>query len=437
MASFKYFIRIKNPKPNNSYSIRIRLTQGKIFDCSAQSLKEIKYENWNNNKGEVKTNAVFKGKKELVDDLKNLKLHIELAENNEPDKRKIDTDWLTKQINGFYKIEKETNVDKNLLLPQFDLYIENYKSQTNRNTGTKISIETIKKQRTCYNYLKEYEEHSKTVLRFSDMNSTFVEGFIRYLNERERSIKPKKFEDFIDRGMSINTIAKQFAVLKTFLIYTIDKRISELRKDDLKDFKFAQEESDEIYLDLSEIEKINNLDLSNNTTLDNVRDYFVIASWTGLRFSDYNLLNKKNITKDNLLNIKQTKTTQSVIIPLHKNVITILEKHNYNLPKVISNQKMNDYLKTLGKMAGLNDPFVKKITIGGETKEITLEKWQMFSTHTGRRSFATNHYKLGLDTLAIMSITGHRTERSFLKYIKVTKEEQAKRIFDFWRKLDF
>ena len=412
------------------------MNQGKTFDCSAKSLKQIEFKNWNNNKGEVKSNVVFKGKKELVDDLKNLKLHIELAENNEPDKRKIDTDWLTKQIDDFYKIEKDSEVDKELLLPQFDLYIENYKSKTNIHTGKKISLETIKKQRTCYNYLKEYQEHCNTVLRFSDMDSLFVERFISYLNERERSLKPKKFEDFIDKGMSINTIAKQFAVLKTFLIYSIDKKISELRKDDLKDFKFAQEESDEIYLDLNEIEKVNSLDLSDNTTLDNVRDYFVIAAWTGLRFSDYNLLNKRNITKDNLLNIKQTKTTQSVIIPLHKNVIAILEKYNYNLPKVISNQKMNDYLKIIGRMAELNEPFVKKITIGGETKEIVLEKWQMFSTHTGRRSFATNHYKLGLDTLAIMSITGHRTERSFLKYIKVSKEEQAKRIFDFWRKLD-
>ena len=90
-------------------------------------------------------------------------------------------------------------------------------------------------------------------------------------------------------------------------------------------------------------------------------------------------------------------------------VRAILEKYGYNLPRPIANQKFNEYVKEVAKLAG-------------------LKEWQRVTAHTARRSFATNLYKRDFPTLMIMRITGHQTEKAFLTYIKVTEDENAERM---------
>ena len=68
----------------------------------------------------------------------------------------------------------------------------------------------------------------------------------------------------------------------------------------------------------------------------------------------------------------------------------------------------------------------KSITKGGTRIDLSKEKWELVSTHTARRSFATNYYLKGFPTLTIIAIIGHKTEKSFRKYIKVTQFEQIK-----------
>ena len=109
-------------------------------------------------------------------------------------------------------------------------------------------------------------------------------------------------------------------------------------------------------------------------------------------------------------------------IPLHPVVSEILEKYEYQMPDIISNQKFNDYIKEVGKLAGINDNEVITKTIGGKLTSESLPKYELISSHTGRRSFCTNMYKRGLPTLMIMSISGHKNEKSFLKYIKVRQD---------------
>jgi integrase len=102
----------------------------------------------------------------------------------------------------------------------------------------------------------------------------------------------------------------------------------------------------------------------------------------------------------------------------------IFEKYSdrpNKLPKTISNQKFNDYIKDVCKLAELNEPG----RISTRSKEILAD---LVSSHTARRSFATNYYLQGFPTIDLMKITGHRTERSFLKYIKVSKLDTAKRL---------
>lgn len=57
-----------------------------------------------------------------------------------------------------------------------------------------------------------------------------------------------------------------------------------------------------------------------------------------------------------------------------------------------------------------------------------MEKWQVISSHTARRSFATNAYLAGIPVFRIMLITGHKTEESFFRYIRIGKAENAREL---------
>jgi integrase len=197
-------------------------------------------------------------------------------------------------------------------------------------------------------------------------------------------------------------------------------------------FKSITEESENIYLDNSDLQKLYDLDLEGNSRLETVRDLFLIGCWTGCRFGDIHKINPDNI-QNGMIHLQQSKTGSKVVIPLHPVVKDILEKYEFKLPAVISNQKFNKYLKEVAKKAKLNEIFHKGITRGGIRRSTRLKKWRLVTTHAARRSFATNLYKSGFPSRSIMQITGHKTEASFLKYIKVTPEEHARMLELHWR----
>ena len=117
-----------------------------------------------------------------------------------------------------------------------------------------------------------------------------------------------------------------------------------------------------------------------------------------------------------------------VCVMLLKNIKSIINKYKTEervLPKPISNQKMNNYLKEIARLSGIEGKIIQQITNGGIDSTEIKDKWELVTTHTARRSFATNAYKSGIPSLKIMMITGHTTESSFLRYIKITGEENA------------
>jgi integrase len=163
-----------------------------------------------------------------------------------------------------------------------------------------------------------------------------------------------------------------------------------------------------------------------------VRDLLIVGCWTGVRFSDISQITPDAI-EDYIIYIKQSKTGGKVAIPVHDYVKAILDKYDGSLPPSISNQRFNEYLKEVVKKAKVKDIVHKAITKGGVTRSKSYSKWELVTTHTGRRSFATNNYLMGVPTLTIMAITGHKTESSFLKYIKVTPTEHAEKIRLIWK----
>ncbi len=171
--------------------------------------------------------------------------------------------------------------------------------------------------------------------------------------------------------------------------------------------------------------------MSKDPRLDRVLDLFLIGCYTGLRFSDYTQLRPANITYGGtILSVTTQKTRSRVAIPLNANVLAILAKYDRGdgpgvLPPAMSNQKFNAYLKELAQKAGFTTDVERTRTQGGQKSTLTASKWELVTTHTARRSFATNAFLAGVPTVSIMKITGHVSETQFMKYIKITAEQNA------------
>ncbi|GAB2564406.1 site-specific integrase [Spirosoma areae] len=228
------------------------------------------------------------------------------------------------------------------------------------------------------------------------------------------------------RGLTLNYVGTLLKDLKVMLKQAYYDGMHTNLIFQHKDFKKLVEEVDNIYLSEEDLTGLYNLDLSANARLDRVRDLFLIGCYTGLRFSDFSELRPENITHNGrILTRKTLKTSERVSIPLNPRVLFILNKYEGIPPRTITIQKMNDYLKELCRLAGLTDSVEVSRTKGGRKETRYLDKCEMVTTHTARRSFATNAFLAKVPTISIMKITGHRSEAVFLRYIKISSEQNA------------
>lgn len=200
----------------------------------------------------------------------------------------------------------------------------------------------------------------------------------------------------------------------------------------MSDFKTYQEEVDNIYLNEDEIKKIYELDLSDEPEMDSIRDLFVLGCFTGLRYSDLSNIKPGNVKKE-FLYIRQGKTMNNVVIPLNKVALSIINKYSGGIPEGIHMNEFNKHIKTIAKKAGIDEDIIQTKKKGAERVETIEKKYQLIASHTCRRSFCTNEYLKGTPPLFIMKISGHRSEKNFLKYIKVDKQVAAEKMLEFWK----
>lgn len=299
----------------------------------------------------------------------------------------------------------------------FQQFIENCDSRISpRRGGQTIDYKTKREYARTYYYIQEYEKKRKVKLNFKNINQTFFADFVSYLQSL---------------GLSTNTIWHKTVSVKAVMKAANEQDLTDNTK--YKIYKNVSEESQAIALHETELDLLAKHDFSGSARLERTRDLFLVGCWTGLRFSDFTRIREENI-KDGLITMQQQKTNEFVTIPVHPVFLRIWEKYEGKLPGNISNQKFNENLKDVCKAAGLKEPVLKSITKGGKKVTTSYEKWELVSSHTARRSFATNLYRSGFPSISIMQITGHKTESSFLKYIKVSKEEHAKMLMMHWQK---
>lgn len=421
MAQYNFYLR--EPKASKPTPIILRATfSGYKIKCKTNEV--VLPNNWDTSTMRATAN---KSNKDLNSRLNNLLVFAEDAYNFFTQFiKKVPTpsEYQSKfyELAGFNVPEQQKEPEKLTLISFIEKVIEEAKTRTNDRTGKTISVNTIKIYKQCLRLLKEFNK-SKRKIDFANIDLDFFHDFKEFL---------------LDKEYSQNTIAKHIITLKSFLNEATEREINTYFAYKSKRFRVPQVAVDTIYLDETELNALYNLKLQKEPKLERVRDLFLVGCYTGLRFSDFSQIKPENI-QDDFIEITTQKTNERVVIPIHPNVKAIMKRYEgkfpNSLPRAISNQNMNEYLKDLcKKIEALDVPMTISQTKGKFKVETSVKKYQRVSTHTARRSFATNLYKEGVSPMIIMKITGHRTEKAFLKYIRVTPKENAKLLQLHWNK---
>jgi site-specific recombinase XerD len=417
MAKVKFFIRVSAKK--DTAPIRVRFYNGKRFDTTARTRENVKLNYWNKTKGKYRKVSGFfdyTEKQKKLDDLERFIL-------NEYSKTASDSiingEWLATTIDKYYDPDKYKTTGITLF-KYIERFIANAHKRINPSTGNPVSYKMRREYEVTFEYLKLYAEKYGEP-NFEDIDLQFHANFVDLLR---------------DAGLRINTIGKKIQTLKIFLNKATEEGVNTNTMYKSRSFTIPTEEPDNFALTIEELNKIYSIDLSQRPGLERVRDLFIISCWTGVRYSDLYQINKNRID-DGILQVTQNKTLGKIWIPLHPMVEEIFEKYDYQLPKPISNQKYNKALKEIGKLAGLTSTFNITYSLHGKRVDEKARKCDKLSSHTARRTFCTIQYEMDIPTLTIMAISGHRTEKAFLKYIKVDGKGHAEKLKRIWKEKGF
>ncbi len=296
----------------------------------------------------------------------------------------------------------------------WDQFTEERETGKDKTKGGKVVGEgIIKRYKVIKKHLQDFQQYSGKTITFEAIDIQWHENLMDFL--------------FNQKEQSRNTAGKATSVFKTFMNWGLKKNIHQNTQ--YKYFTVYSEESDQVYLNMTEITTLFQLDLSDNKRLERVRDLFIVGAMTALRISDFKRLDSEHL-QDGFIRIRTQKTGQKVVIPLHPYVKQVTQRYSGNFPEAISDQKFNEYLKELGELAGIDQTVKRTENKAGQDKEVSYKKFELLSSHVCRRSGATNLYLAGIPSIDIMKITGHKTEKAFMKYIRVTAEENANRLKD-------
>ena len=283
----------------------------------------------------------------------------------------------------------------------FDEFVNDEGKLNNWTAATYTKFEAVKK------HLAGFDPD----ITFDAFDESRLADYINYLREVKQ--------------MRNSTIGKQMGFLKWFLRWAFHKGYSDNRAFDSFKPKLKTTQKKVIFLTWDELMGLRDYPIPESKQyLERVRDVFLFSCFTSLRYSDvYNL--KRSDIKGDKIEVTTIKTVDSLVIELNDYSRPILEKYkdvhfedNKALP-VISNQKMNDYLKELCKLAEIDEPISEIYYRGNERIEDTKPKYELMGTHAGRRTFICNSLALGIPAQVVMKWTGHSDYKAMKPYIDI------------------
>ena len=411
MKTIKTIIKKQGSKADGTSTIFFQYSYDRSKRTLLNTGKSVDPKYWDAEKQKVRKgdpaeeqmNAFLKSQKlkleKIIDDALMRKQDPTISYVNEKYKTEVLLD--APKVNGFYDI--------------LDQYIETAKSR--------ISKGIISDYGTLKQYLQDFEEFNNTKLSFATITkASTYDDFLNYLKTEVKNQRGGK-------GLKVNSVGKHAKNLKAFLNNCMRREI--IPHTDLRFMKKLSEKAFSVYLNEAELERLHKFDLSKKPEKEIIRDLFLIGAETGLRFSDYSRLSKNHL-KENFIRISTIKTQDMVVIPISSRLKAVLSKYEDHSIFQITNQYFNRELKEILKLADFKEKIVIPSKKGTKTIEKTFEKWELVSSHTCRRSFCTNQFLKGVPSLLIRKISGHKTEKAFLEYIKVDEELAAKEMMKYW-----
>lgn len=302
-------------------------------------------------------------------------------------------------------IGKERSKDTNSL----DFLVDKFIGETNDLRSW--SANTYKKWKTI-------GERIKRLGTIENITSDTITGYVREL------IKTDHINTSIEREISYVFTFLRWCKINGFYSGNVHETFNRRMK---------KADNDIVFLSWSELQKIYNFDFRSDH-LNQVRDVFCFLCFSGLRFSDAKKLQKSDVYNGKI-HVTTQKTSETIAIELNQYTTAILDKYkdfptDYALP-CISNQKTNEALKEIGQIAELNEPVRRVWYVGGERKEKIYKKYELLTTHCGRRSFVVNALYLGIPERVVRSWTGHADAKSLNPYVKIVDELKQKEMSKF------
>lgn len=409
MATVNFLYRSTKPKANLVIRLLFR-DNGVDYVIGVKTKFEVTKEYWTkqHNLKRVKDIDLSNKQVEVNDELNRIENHV-LKAFNSIDVSEVSKEWLQAQINEYYNPTTNNSLP-NKLTAYIDYYIECKQYE--------LTAASLTKFKTIKGKLEALElAHNKTIL-ISDVNESFKNEFVRY---------------YKDNGYNTNTIQRELSFIKTFCRHARSNGIeTSIQLDGLK---LPKAKAEKIYLTFDELEQIEQTHFDSEA-LSNAKDWLIISCYSGQRVSDFLHFTKDMIRVEDgikLIEFTQQKTGKKMSLALHPKVIEILDKNNGNFPYKISDQRYNEYIKEVCRIAGITTP-----TKGGKNNPETnrkesgiYPKYELVSSHIGRRSFATNFYGK-IPTSLLISATGHSSEAMFLEYIGKTQTQQAKELANYY-----
>lgn len=307
-----------------------------------------------------------------------------------------------------------------------------------------------KKEALPCDFFQVFDDFVEDCGRQNDWTNSTYEKFAAVKNHLTNFREGLTFEFFDERGlndyvgylrdvkeMRNTTIGKQLSFLKWFLRWAFKKGVHQNNAYDSYKPKLKSTQKKIIFLTWEELNKLREFKIpSNKQALERVRDVFLFQCFTGLRYSDVFNLRRSDI-KDDHIEVTTVKTSDSLIIELNNHSKAILDKYkdvafeDDKVLPVITNQKMNDYLKELAEMAGIDEPIRQTYYKGNERIDDVTPKYALLGTHAGRRTFICNALALGIPPQVVMKWTGHSDYKAMKPYIDIADDIKANAMSKF------
>ncbi|MBC6999675.1 phage integrase SAM-like domain-containing protein [Cytophaga sp. FL35] len=334
----------------------------------------------------------------------------------------VDKRWLSHILNQYYKpVEKEI-IDERAVY-WIDYMIKTASTRPNAKGGIGLSRSRINSYKNLQKIFIKYQGSSQILIK--ELSKEWFEGFRKWLFESE--------------GYSLTYVNKKISDLKTICKEAKTKVEIAPDIDLVKSPRGTayDHDMDVIYLTFEDLSKIENVEL-NSAALENARKYLILSCYTGQRGKDLiDRIVAENFKKRGdhfVIRFIQKKVNKAVTIPV---LPKVLEIYKNGLPYRVSIQKLNKHFKTICQKAEINEMVMGRLRDRKTGKGIKKlrPKWQYIGTHSGRRSFASNHYG-ELPTPIIMAVTGHKKESSFLTYLNRDNEDHIDMFMDYYAKMN-